>query len=285
MKSLFLFLISVLFPLYLCSQVKIPVASQQDINKFLKTKTLVVLKNDRTSDYNDVIKEAVEKFWNITPFEFIYESEFKNNMKDPTKSFLMINQVYFEKDKTQTLFDFLVLSNGGNYKDVNDMPTIAAVPLCYNGALENDYVYKLGAVVKHIQLHVRTCKNNPSLNSDNIADYYLKNSGSIKDKTFYLLKTEVEPEIRTKNAFASAYPFAFEYSDQENIRKLIFNDDENAILLHLIKPQMSSILTYCVKIIFDAKSGMIYYYDSHKINENNRDYLLKSDLKKLAGKK
>lgn len=285
MRKIFCCFILILNVSYYYSQAVIPVASQSDINKFLKSNTLVVLKNDRTSDYNDAIREAVEKFWNITSYEFIYESDFKKYMKDPGKSFLMINQVYFEKDKTQTLFDFLILANGGNYNDVNDMPTIAAVPLCYNGALESEYSYKMGAIVKFVQLHVKTCKENPSLNKDNIAKYYLEKSGSPRKKTLYLLKTEIEPEIRTKNSFASVYPFAFEYAEREDIKKLIDKEDEDAIMLHLIKPKLSTTLSYCVKIIFDAKSGLIYYYDSHKITEKDRDYLLKSDIKKLASKK
>jgi hypothetical protein len=267
------------------SQLNIPVGSKSDINKFLKNKTYIVLKNDRMSEYNFAVKDAIEKHWDITEFEFIYEPDFKKMQKDNDKSFLMINQVYFDKDKTQTLFDFIILTNGGNYKTVNDMPTLCAVPLCYNGALESDYDYKIALMIKHIQTHIRICKDNPSLNSDNIADYYLSKSGSPKTKTFYLLKEEVAPEIRTKNSFAGSYPFNFEYTSKENISSIIKNNDDNALILHVIGPQMKSSLSFCIKIIIDSEKGMIYYWDYHKINKKNYANLLKSDLKKFAAKK
>lgn len=266
------------------AQIKIPIGTKTDINKFMKSKTYVVLKNDKMSDYNSAMQEAIELHWTITPYEFIYESEFNDLRKDPDKSFLVINQVYFEKDKTQTLFDFIVLTVGGNYKTVDDMPTLCAIPLCYKGALESDYDYKIGLMVKFAQNHVLTCKDNPVLTEETIADYYMTKSGNPKKKTLYLLKEEVEPEIRTKNSFATAYPYNFDYSTKEDIARLIKNNDKNALVLHVIGPQMKSALSYCIKIIIDTETGLVYYYDMQKISQKSPAHLLKSDLKKLAQK-
>ncbi len=266
------------------SQIKIPVASQSDINKFMNNKTYVVLKNDRMSDYNFAIKEALKKHWTITEYEFVYESDFKNLRKDAKNSFIMINQIYFEKDKTQTKFDFIVATNGGNYKNVDAMPTICAVPLCYNGALESDYNYKIPLMIKFIQNHISTTLENPILNENNIAEYYMNKSGSLKKKTLYLLKEEVEPEIRTKNSFAGSYPYNFDYTTRENIKNIIDNNTKDAVILHLICPKLNNTLSYCIKIIIDTEEGTIYYWDKHKLSNKNGDYLLKSDLKKLSKK-
>ncbi len=266
------------------AQITIPVGTQSQLNKFLNSKTYVVLKTDRMSDYNFAIKEAIEKHWTLTDYEFVYESDFKNLQKDPNKSFIMINQVYFEKDKTQTLFDFIIVTLGGKHRNADEMPTLCAIPLCYKGALESDYDYKIPAMIKHIENHILTCKNNPSLNQDNIADYYMTKSGSLKTKTFYLLKEEVEPKVRTKNSFAGVYSYDFDYTTQENIKNLIDNNTKDAVILHLICPKLNSTLSYCIKIILDTENGLIFYWDQHKINKKNGDYLLESDLKKLAKK-
>lgn len=265
-------------------QLKIPVPLKSDISSLMKTTTYFVLKNDIFSDFNVALKDAAEKHWTITPYEFIYLSDFENMKKDTDKSFLMINQVYFEKDKSQTLFDFLILTLGGNYKTVNDMPTLCAVPLCYNGALETEYDYKVGLMMKFIQNHILICQQNPELNENNIADYYLTKTGSVKEKTLYLLKEEVAPDIRTKNSFASAYPFNFDYTTREIIKQLVDNDSEGGLVLHVLGPQIKSTLSYCIKIIIDTENGLVYYYDVHKINKNNPAHLLKSDLKKLSDK-
>ncbi|MDD2637110.1 MAG: hypothetical protein PHW82_16595 [Bacteroidales bacterium] len=266
------------------AQINIPVGTQSQLNNFLNSKTYVVLKNDRMSDYNFAIKEAIEKHWTLTDYEFVYESDFKNLQNDPKNSFIMINKVYFEKDKTQTLFDFIIVTLGGNHRNANEMPTLCAIPLCYKGALESDYDYKIPIMIKHIENHITTCKANPSLNEDNIAEYYFNKSGSLKKKTLYLLKEEVEPEIRTKNSFASTYPYSFDYTTRENINSITNNNTKNAVILHLICPKLNNTLSYCIKIIIDAENGLIYYWDQHKINKKNKDYLLKSDLKKLVKK-
>jgi hypothetical protein len=266
------------------TQIKVPVGTQSQINKFLESKTYVVLKNNIISEYNDAIEIAIEKYWNLTEYEFVYESDFKNLRKDPNNSFLMINQVYFEKDKTQTIFDFIILTIGGSYRTVNDMPTLCAVPLCYKGALESDYDYKIPLMIKFVQNHINTTKSNSSLNEGNIANYYMNKSGSLKKKTLYLLKENVEPEIRTKNSFATAYPYNFDYTTKENISELITNNTKDALVLHVISPKLSNTLSYCIKIIIDTENGLIYYYDKHKISKKAGDYLLKSDLKKLAKK-
>jgi hypothetical protein len=284
MKIAILILTLTAFTLLSYAQIKIPVGTKSDLTKFMKSKTYVVLKNDRMSEYNTAIKEAIEQNWTITPYEFVYESDFKNLKGDSDNSFIMINQVYFEKDKSQTLFDFIIVTMGGNYKTADEMPTLCAVPLCYKGALETDYDYKIGLMIKFIQSHLITCQQNPALTEESIADYYMAKSGSPKKKTLYLLKEEVEPEIRTKNSFATAYPYNFVYSTKEEIASLIANNDADALVLHVLGPQMNSTLSYCVKIIIDTEKGQIYYYDMHKVGEKNSDYLLKSDLKKLADK-
>lgn len=266
------------------AQIKIPVGTKSDINKFLNSKTYVVLKNDRMSEYNFAVKDAVETHWDLTPYEFIYLSDFNKLKGDSKNSFLMINQVYFEKDKTQTIFDFLILTIGGKYKTVDDMPTLCAIPLCYKGALDSDYDYKVPVMVKFVQNHINTCKDNSTLNQDNIAEYYMNKSGSPKKKTLYLLKEEIEPVVRTKNSFATAYPYNFDYTSKDYISSLIENNNKDALILHIIGPKLNNTLSYCIKIIIDTESGLIYYWDKHKISKSSKDYLLKSDLKKLAKK-
>lgn len=266
------------------SQVKIPVGSKSDVAKFLKTTTCVVLKNDFMCDYNDEILEAVKAFWTITPVEFIKESEFNSKRNDDTKSFLMINKVYFEQDKSNTKFDFLILSLGGKYKTVNDMPTLCAIPLCYSGDDEQKYLYKLGAMVKHCQTHVGICKNHPELTQDNILNYYIENSGDLSKMNLCLLKDEVAEELRKPADMKAAYSNNFEFCSKDKIKDYIANDNETAIA-HIISPLSGSELPFCVKIVINAKTGMLYYYDTQRLKKNHDGYILSTDLKKLANKK
>ena len=283
--KLIITLFSMLFSsLITFSQFHIPIGSKSELTKFYQSKTYIVLKNDIFSDYNTAMKDAAEKFWKISKFEFINESEFQKQRQDNSKAFLVINQVYFEKDKSNTLFDFLILTIGGKYRTINDMPTLCAIPLAYNGANEEDYVYKLGLMLKFIQKHIETSNNNPGLNSESILTYYLNQSGSSSEKTLHVLQNEIEIDIRSQYAFKNEYPGNFKFSSKEEIKSLINNSDSNALILHKIGPQPNSKLSRCIKFVMDTKNADIYYFNQHNINKKNANALLKSDLRNLYKK-
>lgn len=265
--------------------IKIPVASQSEIKKFYSTTTHIVLKNEFMSDYNTEIQALAEKFWTITPIKFIKESEFNKLRNDTDKSFLMITQVYFEEDKSKTMFDFLILSLGGKYKTINDMPNICAIPLCYSGDEEENYLHKLGAMLKHCQTHVELCRKNTELTKDNIANYYLKNSGNLQEKTLYVQKNELAEELRNEAKFKEIYQYGYKFSNPSEIKTLIANEDANAVIAHIISPLSGSSLSYCIKILIDVKDGLIYYYDMHKTKKHTEGNLLSSDIKKISNKK
>ncbi len=282
--TLFLLLISIVCSV--SAQLSIPVGSRAEIGRFTTTTTYVVVKNDIFADYNDAIKEAVEKFWTITPYEFINESDFQMLRNDQEKSFLVINQVYFERDRSKTLFDFLILTLGGRARTINDMPTLCAVPLAYRGANKSDYLYKLGAIVKFIQKHMEITISNSNLNSDNIIDFYTNNSGSVANKKLYVLQDELEFDIRNQSAFNKNYPFPFKFSSKEEIKELIMNSDSQALILHKVGQHDKDKFyrSRCVKIIIDTENANIYYFDSHTVNKRNVNAFLKKDLRDLAKK-
>ena len=130
MKRLTIILIILATALQAFSQIKMPMGNKSEVEKFYKTTTYVVMKNEFMSDYNEAIKVAVEKHWTATPVKFVKACEFEKLRHDDDKSFLVINIAYFDGDDAK--FEFMILSLGGSkYKTVDDMPTLCAVPLCY----------------------------------------------------------------------------------------------------------------------------------------------------------
>ena len=283
-KSLILLIFIAAISTSAMAQIKMPIGSQSEVNKFYNTTTYVVMKNEFMSDYNEKIKEAVEKYWTITPVKYVKASEFEKLRHDDDKSFLVVNIAYFDGDDTK--FEFLILSLGGSkYKTVDDMPTLCAVPLCYYGDEDEEkYLYKLGAMVKHCQTHVETCHKHPELKKETTLDYYINNSSSLEDKTLYLLKDEVSDELRNKSALKEAYPYNAELVTSERIEELINANDDKALIALIINPFEGSGLQYCFKIIIDAKEGWIFYYDFQKLKKNSYGSITSDDLKKLSKK-
>ncbi len=76
------------------------VPTADEVNRFYQTKTLVVLEDNPIAQYNFVIKEFMQKEWKLTPYDFIKVSDFDTKRMDPQYSFIMLNQVRFDKDKS-----------------------------------------------------------------------------------------------------------------------------------------------------------------------------------------
>lgn len=269
------------------SQLVIPVASQAEIRHFLTTTTYIVLHDRLMSDYNDAMQQAVGQFWTITPYRFIREAEFDKFRYDTDKSFLTLSQVYLNDDKTRTLFDFLVVTNGGHYRSFDDMPALCHIPMCYFKPNNDDpdYIYKLAAMVKYAQYHILTCKANPKLNSKNIIDFYLSDVDDLSGKTLLLLKSETDASIRNTQAFAEIYPHKFQFSATEDIENELLKPTSDKLILHLIKPLPGKgVLNYCMKFVMEAATGKIYYFDMQKVGNKDVASFLKSDLKKLANR-
>lgn len=280
MRIITLIILSLLFVNLTFSQKE--VASQDEIKQFFKTKTLVVVDDNPLSEYNFEIEDAVKKNWKLTEFEIIDLKQFEEKRQDPNFSFITIDKVYFEKDKTQAEYEFLCLSLGGKYKNITDMPQICAIPLCYFGVDEESYVYKIATLINFMQNHVELTRDHPELNSNNIITHYNKNIGDVKNKTLYLIKDEMEEEVNTEAKVKSVYPYKFQFVTREEIKEAIDNDDENVVFLHKVGPEGTKSKARCFKVLIGANDAKLYYFNFHMINDSNFDGFQLRDFKKLV---
>jgi len=261
------------------------VATQEQVNKFFKTKTYVVYDDNIFNTYNDQIKKSVELNWNITPVAFITTAEFEKLKSDVNSSFLIRTKITFDDDKNFVAYTFLSLLLGGNFGSVNNMPTLCSFPLSYYNVDYDRYIYKLGSITKFMQNHMILCRENPNLTSKNIIQYYNNNVENIGSKTLYVLTDELDSDVNTESKIAAVYKGKVVLTETEEIEKLIADKDPDALFLHKVgAPEDSDQKSRCFKLIMGAADGKLYYTDHHKINEKNGDGFLKSDFKKLSRK-
>lgn len=258
------------------------VASQQQIEAFFNTKTYVVTDDNPMSEYNIEIQNCVKRTWKLTEYEFITLPEFDEKRKDEKCSFLTIDKVYFDKDKTQAQYEFLCLSLGGNYKNITDMPQLCAVPLCYFGVDEENYVYKIGSIINFIQNHVSLTKENPELNRDNIITHYNKNISSIKNKTLYLIEDEMTSDADSEEKIKKVYPYKIKFVTREDVQEAIENENDDVVFLHKVGPEGTKTKARCFKVLLGANDSKLYYFHFHMIDDNNPDGFMLKDFKKLA---
>lgn len=261
------------------------VGTKEQLNQFFNTTTYVVLENNPMLQYNNVIKETVEKHWDLTKFEFVTFStdEFEEARKDPNKSFLIVNLHYFEKDKTKAKYKYLCVELGGDYEFVRQMPDIASVPIAYDDVDEEYYAFKLGMLCRFLQNHIKLTQEHPELNSKNILKYYNKNmAADVKDKVLYLTKDDLPKSLDSEQKLKAVYPYKFKIVSREDIKQAIDNKDENVVFVHKVGPEGSKRKARCFNTIVGAADAQLYFFSWHMISDKKPEGMLASDFKKLA---
>ena len=285
MKKILVALLIGIFALQANAQEYLP--TESDLNQFLNSKLYVVLEANPIAEYNFKIQDAVKKAWTLTDYEFISLDQFKQMYNDPNKSFLMMTQVIFHKDRTKVRYNFLHIFIGKKGLDgFEDLPDIAAVPLSYTEVDEEYWVYKIESLVRFLQTHVQNMKNNPDMIKKNVLQYYNENTKDIKQKTLFLVKDEVAPNISTISKIKKIYPYKVKFVTPQEIEEAIADRDENVVYLHKVGPQGTRLRARCYKIIIDAQDANFYYFDYHWVEKGKKfDGLLDKDFKKMAKKK
>lgn len=285
MKKLIVGLLACLIVFQASSQDYLP--TEADLNQFLNSKLYVVLETNPIAEYNFKIQDAVKKTWTLTDYEFISYKQFEEMYNDPDKSFLMMTQVVFQNDRTRVQYDFLSIFIGKKGLDsFEDLPDIAAIPLAYKEVNEEFWVYKIESLVRFMQTHVQTMKDNPSMIKKNIFQHYNENTKDIKQKTLYLVKDEVAPNINTEAKIKKIYPYKVKFVTREEIEEAITNRDEDVVFFHKVGPQGTRLRARCYKIIIGANDANFYYFNYHWVEKGkNVDGFLDKDFKQLAKKK
>jgi len=258
------------------------VPSQEDIKAFFTTKTLVVLEDNPLMEYNYIIKDIMKKEWNVTEYDFISSGEFEEKRKDPQYSFLYMARVMFESDKTDASYRFLHLSLGGDYFRLNEMPDLVSVPLAYYDVEEENYSYKLALLVRFMQNHVRLISEHPEVISANVFKHYNDNIKDIRDKTLYILESELSSEVNSAARIKKVYPYKFKIATREEIAEAIDNRDPDVVFLHKVGPEGTKQHARCYKVIIGAADANFYYFDYHTVSDKSPDGFLEEDFKKLV---
>ena len=281
MSKMMLIAVLWVLPVNLFCQDYIP--SKDDLARFSSTKTLVVLEDNELSEYNVVMREVMPMEWKMTAFDFISWKDFETKKSDPALSFIVLNQVKFDKDVTNAEYNFLSLVLGGSAQTLSSMPDLCSIPLSYYGKGDDDYSYKLGIFLRFMQNHVKLLIERPGLASENIFKHYNDNISDIKGKTLYLMTFEMTKDVNSLAKIKKVYPGTVKFVTKEEIQQAIA-DKQDIVFLHKVGPESTNFKARCYKILIGAADAKFYYFDYHMVDTDMPDGFLEKDFKKLAKK-
>lgn len=277
-----LFFACLILSVSLLTSAQAPFPGKDEIKQFEVSKTCVVLEDNPFSFYNSYIKDAVKAFWKITPYEFIDVSEFNVRRLDPKYSFIVLTQTNYEKDKANSVYNFINLLQGKNIKQIGEMPEICAVPLSFAGEDEMDYSYKLGAILAFMQKHAQMISADPSLTGRKYLKFYNKFIPDVSSKTILVRQEDLSPQIATIDKIQAFYKNKIKIVSGEEIIKAIEEKAPATVILHVVGPPPNKNSGYCFKMLIGTDDANMYYYNQHTIDKSNPNGLLAADLKRLA---
>ena len=201
---------------------------------------------------------------------------------DPSLSFLVLTITNFSNDKSGSTYDFLNLLQGADVDELDQLPEFCAIPLCFSGAPEEEYSYKLGLIIRFMEYHAGLVMKNPSTTALRYLKYYNKNVPEIRNKTILVREEDLAPEVNTLERIAVHYPYKVRIVDEEEIIRAIEEKEKDVLIVHKVGPDGVMQTGTCMKTLIGTDDAVMYYYDSHMVDSRNANGLLISDLKRLA---
>jgi hypothetical protein len=244
-----------------------PLATKQQIGMFKNSRTCVVM-DEGMSFFNAPIKDAVQKYWKSTDFEFIDQKEFGKRRTDPKYSFIVMMDGAYDKDPGGVSYSYISLLLGDGSGNLTKMPEFCSVPLSYSGDLETDYEYVIPAVIKFMQIHVKNLEKDRLPISLNGLKYY--NKTGFKDKVLLLNKDKMAPNADSPEKVQAVYPNKVKLVTTSQIQEELANGAINTLFHFHVGPTKDVGAGKCFEMLFDPE-GNLYYYNSRKITNDNPD--------------
>ena len=282
MKKTFLVLQLLAIVMVLSGQAPFP--GKDEIKQFTASKTCVVLEDDPFSSFNSYMKDAMKEFWTVTPYEFITVRDFNVRRSKPEFSFIVLTETNFDKDKSNSVFNFVNLLQGKNVNKLGELPEICAIPLSFAGEDDIEYGYKLGAILSFMQKHAQLIMEDPSKTGRKYLKFYNENVPAVMNKTILIKEEDLAPEISTIDRIKAIYSNKIEIVSEEDIVKAIETKAPNTVILHKVGPvgEGNEDQGYCFKMLIGTDDSNMYYYNQHLIDKKNPNGFLPADLKRLA---
>jgi hypothetical protein len=251
-------------------------ATKQQIGMFKNSKTCVVFESGITF-YNAYIKDAVQKYWKSTDYEFIDQQEFEKRRSDSRYSFLVLIDGVWDKDPGGVSYSYITLVLGDAASNLTNMPELCSIPISYTGDLGADYEYVIPAIVKFMQKHAKNLETDRFFISLNGLNFY-NGKAEFKDKVLLLNKDGMALYVDTPDRIKMVYPYYVKLLTASEIKDEIKSDPSNALFHFHVGPAENTGAGKCFEMIFDVE-GNLCYYNSRKITNDNGDGFNLNDFK------
>lgn len=254
--------------------------SKKEDLKDLNHKTLmVVLENNSLIDIT--LKNAVEKEWELSKYEFCNLEEFDKIKGDSSYYFLIRVKGIFKKEREPAI-EFLSLLKGGpeGVKGVDAMYDVLSLPFQPVDDGDGYILPYIDAYIKVIQAHVLRVQRHKIAASMGIG-WYSNRLSEIKNKKVLLNENDLS-DLLNKEEVNNMLNGHGNVVDEDAVYEALDNEARETLVSVCIAPRVEQQGSYCYKMLLSTDGHELFYYRKQKVNANNPKGFLPDDVKKIA---
>jgi|GEM_PF-3567388 len=257
--------------------------NSQLIEKFLGTKTIVVLQGDESFDVPLIT--AMRKHWTHTDYKFVNKDELRSYLAKSTYSFIVPLDIDLSSTAGTYMYHFLALVNGGKLNlgryTYDDLLAYGALDhfgierkTTQSGYRIHNLIQSLHNVISVVK--EQKVKGSPGKIMRALTEHYNTSAPDIKNRTLLVNEAYINEKKLTEADFESVYPFPFKVVSSDRIREVIEEDEKGYYYLVKAVTLEKHILVY------DPVDGQVVYAYRDRNLDMDPQPLLKKEIKDMV---
>ncbi len=259
------------FCFYSSAQIQITTRKEK-LSDFPMKTTKVVLTGDKSMD--ECMKVAMKNVWVLSPFEFCSKEEFDSHKSDQDYYFMVLDAKKHKNEKESNTVMITVVK-GGTGNDLESMFQVSQFPICAADSINYHRLDAfLPAIVNLIQNHI---KRGLYKGFNKIKPEALNKAAG---KPIFIAENDLSESLK-KYVIENLSSRNIIVTDTENADN-IFMEGVNALVSYTFAPYHPTKGSVCYKMLFDARTYELYYYESHVLSGKKGKGFLRKDINKLS---
>jgi len=241
--------------------------------------TKVVIPSTSLADL--MLRDAVNKGWRISPFEFCSMDEY-NKIKEDTSYFFLLRVDGRFRNELEPKIEYLTLIKGGAEvkRGLYSSRDILTLPLQEIEESSGTNLYLIPMYIDLIQNHIYRVQKDLSLAFKGNAIYSNKVAG-IKEKNF-LFSIDLLNYKTAEEDFSELFNGEVKLVTDTEIEDAIIENRTNTVVPIIIKPKGGSRGSYCYKLLVGTDSHELFFFRRHKISRRVPLGFTKEDIRKIS---
>ncbi len=253
--------------------------TRNTFNNYGKKTTKVVIPSTSLADL--MLRDAVNRSWRISPFEFCDVAEYEKIKQDTNYFFLMRVDGMYKKD-LEPKIEYLTLIKGGTEikRGLYSSHNIINLPIQQSEDLDGGNLFLIPAYVNIIQDHIYRIQENVLLAFKGSLIYSDRVS-KLKGKTILFSKDQLGYDI-SDGEFISLFKGKAKLVSASDIEEAVSNNRDKTAVAVVVIPRGGTKGSYCYKMIITTDSHELLFLRRQKISKRSPAGFSAEDIRKIT---